>query len=88
MHLPPETKAWAVDTLRGHYNNVSCVIFHPRADLIISNSEDKTVRLWDLNKRNTIHTLRRESDRFWVIAAHPTMNLFASGKVFFLFFSP
>jgi hypothetical protein len=50
--------------------------------MIISNSEDKTVRLWDLNKRATVHTLRREQDRFWVIAAHPTMNLFASGNFY------
>ncbi len=25
-----DTKAWEVDTLRGHVNNVSCVIFHAR----------------------------------------------------------
>ena len=27
-------QAWEVDTCRGHYNNVSCVIFHPRQDLV------------------------------------------------------
>ena len=27
-----ESKAWEVDTCRGHYNNVSCVLFHPRQD--------------------------------------------------------
>ena len=31
-----DAKAWEVDTCRGHYNNVSCVMFHPRMDLIIS----------------------------------------------------
>lgn len=25
-----DSKAWEVDTCRGHYNNVSCVLFHPR----------------------------------------------------------
>ena len=25
-----ETKAWEVDTLRGHINNVSCALFHPK----------------------------------------------------------
>lgn len=25
-----ETKAWEVDTLRGHFNNVSCALFHAR----------------------------------------------------------
>lgn len=74
-----ESKAWEVDTCRGHYNNVSCCIFHPRQELILSNSEDKSIRVWDMSKRTCLHTFRRENDRYWVIGAHPTLNLFAAG---------
>lgn len=74
-----ETKAWEVDTCRGHYNNVSCAIFHPKQELILSNSEDKSIRVWDMSKRTCLHTFRREHDRYWVIAAHPTLSLFAAG---------
>lgn len=74
-----ETKAWEVDTCRGHFNNVTCCLFHPHQDLIISVGEDKTIRTWDLNKRTSVQSFRRESDRFWMIAAHPEMNLFAAG---------
>lgn len=74
-----DAKAWEVDTCRGHYNNVSCVMFHPRQDTILSNSEDKSIRIWDLTKRTCLHTFRREHERFWVLAAHPTLNLFAAG---------
>jgi len=74
-----DNKAWEVDTCRGHYNNVSCAIFHHRQELILSNSEDKSIRVWDMSKRNCLHTFRREHDRFWVIAGHPTLNLFAAG---------
>lgn len=41
--------------------------------------EDKTIRVWDLNKRSSVQCFKRESDRFWVIAAHPEINLFAAG---------
>lgn len=68
-----------VDTLRGHYNNVSCATFHPRKDMILSTSEDRSIKVWDLEKRVSIYTHRREVDRFWVIAAHPRENLFAAG---------
>ena len=78
-YLYTDSKAWEVDTCRGHYNNVSCVLFHPRQDIIMSNSEDKSIRVWDLTKRTCLHTFRREHDRFWVVAAHPTLNLFAAG---------
>uniref|UniRef100_A0ACD5TT30 Uncharacterized protein n=1 Tax=Avena sativa TaxID=4498 RepID=A0ACD5TT30_AVESA len=74
-----DTKAWEVDTLRGHMNNVSCVLFHAKQDIIVSNSEDKSIRVWDATKRTGIQTFRREHDRFWVLAAHPEMNLLAAG---------
>jgi hypothetical protein len=50
-------------------------------ELIVSCGEDKTVRVWDLAKRSAIQTFRREHDRFWVIAAHPQLNLFAAGAL-------
>jgi coatomer protein complex subunit alpha (xenin) len=74
-----ETKAWEVDTLRGHANNVSCCLFHPKHDLVVSNSEDRSIRVWDVSKRVGVQTFRREGDRFWILAAHPTQNLLAAG---------
>jgi coatomer protein complex subunit alpha (xenin) len=32
-----------------------------------------------LNKRTSVQSFKRENDRFWVIAAHPEINLFAAG---------
>lgn len=74
-----ETKAWEVDTCRGHFQNTSACLFHPHQDLILSVGEDKTIRIWDLNKRTSVQSFKRENDRFWVIAAHPEINLFAAG---------
>ena len=45
----------------------------------MSVGEDKTIRVWDLNKRTSVQSFKRENDRFWVIAAHPEINLFAAG---------
>ena len=72
-------KHWEMDAMKGHANNVSCVIFHPRLEVLLSNSEDKTLRLWDLNRRVQIHQTRRDTDRYWILAAHPTLNYFAAG---------
>ena len=74
-----ETKAWEVDSCRGHFNNVSMTLFHPRHELILSASEDKTIRVWDMTKRTAVQTFRRDHDRFWVLTAHPELNLFAAG---------
>jgi coatomer protein complex subunit alpha (xenin) len=74
-----DTKAWEVDTCRGHFQNASACLFHPHQDLILSVGEDKTIRVWDLNKRTSVQSFKRDVDRFWVIAAHPEINLFAAG---------
>ncbi|OZJ05293.1 hypothetical protein BZG36_01950 [Bifiguratus adelaidae] len=74
-----DTKAWEVDTCRGHFNNVLCAIFHPRQEFILSNGEDKSVRVWDMSKRTAVATFRRDQDRFWILTAHPELNLFAAG---------
>ncbi|OJJ60729.1 hypothetical protein ASPSYDRAFT_87305 [Aspergillus sydowii CBS 593.65] len=74
-----DTKAWEVDTCRGHFQNASACLFHPHQDLILSVGEDKTIRAWDLNKRTSVQSFKRDVDRFWVIAAHPEINLFAAG---------
>lgn len=65
------------DTLRGHYNNVVCAVFHPREDIILSCSEDRSIRIWDLDKRSSLYV--KGDERFWTIAAHPKENLFAAG---------
>lgn len=74
-----ETKAWYVDTCRGHFQNVAAALFHPHQELILSVGEDKSIRVWDVAKRTSVQTFKRENDRFWVIAAHPEINLFAAG---------
>lgn len=45
----------------------------------MSNSEDKSIRVWDMSKRTGVQTFRREHDRFWILAAHPEINLLAAG---------
>ena len=54
-------------------------MFHPRQDLILSSSEDKSIRVWDVQKRTGLQTFRRDHDRFWIMASHPALNLFAAG---------
>lgn len=58
---------------------MTCVIFHPRIEVLISCSEDKSIRIWDLSRRVCLQNVRRETDRFWILAVHPTLNYFAAG---------
>lgn len=60
---------------------MSCVAFHPKAEVIISNSEDKTQRVWDLRKKQEVDSFtNKELDRFWVTAVHQDNYYFAAGS--------
>jgi coatomer subunit alpha len=59
-----DSKAWVLDSLRGHAENVSCVLFNGKQqDLIISNSEDRTIRVWDMSRRAALQA--RHSPSLW-----------------------
>ena len=58
-------------TLSGHFSNVSSVAFlaspSTQSRLIVSNSEDKTLRIWGPSNTQ-IMTLKRENERFWCVS--------------------
>ena len=44
--------------LKGHKDNVISIQIHPRKNVLISGSNDETVKLWDIEKQRCIRTLR------------------------------
>lgn len=57
-----------------------CAIFHDKLDVIVSDSEDRSIKVWDLNKRVCIDTFKKDTDRYWVLALHPELNYLAAGS--------
>ena len=54
-------------------------MFHPKYDYAVSVSEDKTLKVWDYTNRIIIENYKRDTDRFWIVACHPTLNYLAAG---------
>ena len=73
-----QTKA-CLQTLEGHGHNVSSVCFHPRLPLIISASEDGTVRLWHSTTYRPETTLNYGMERAWCLAPTKDANKVAIG---------
>lgn len=57
-----------IQTLSGHASNVSYAVFHPSLPLIISGSEDGTVKLWHANTYRLESTLDYGLERAWCVA--------------------
>jgi coatomer subunit beta' len=68
-----------VQTLEGHTSNVSFAVFHPSLPLIISGSEDGTVKLWHSNTYRLESTLDYGLERAWCVSYRRTGNDIALG---------
>ncbi|KAM7272679.1 hypothetical protein ACFE04_027342 [Oxalis oulophora] len=67
------TKVWdyenqtCVQALEGHTNNVTAVCVHPELPIIITCSEDQTVRFWDSASYRLEKTVNYDLGRVWTI---------------------
>ena len=59
-----QTKA-CVQTLEGHTHNVSAACFHPELPIILSGSEDGTLRIWHANTYRLENILNYSMERLW-----------------------
>eukprot|EP00118_Oscarella_pearsei_P021080 m.234363 g.234363 ORF g.234363 m.234363 type:complete len:941 (+) comp40109_c0_seq13:64-2886(+) len=57
-----------IHTLEGHGQNVSAVRFHPSLPIILTGSEDGTVRIWHANTYRLETTLNYGLERVWTIS--------------------
>lgn len=68
-----------VQTLESHAANVSFAVFHPSLPIIISGSEDGTVKIWHSSTYRLESTLSYGLERCWCIAYRKTGNEVALG---------
>lgn len=64
--------------LKGHTDAVRCVRFEAAGGRLVSGSEDKTVRVWDLAKEGKSFAFSGHTDRVIAVAVATTASLVAS----------
>lgn len=57
-----------IQTLEGHTSNVSFAIFHPSLPIIVSGSEDGTIKIWHSSTYRLENTLDYGLERAWCVA--------------------
>ncbi|XP_047524227.1 coatomer subunit beta' isoform X1 [Pieris napi] len=68
-----------VQTLEGHTQNVSAVSFHPELPILLTGSEDGTVRLWHAGTYRLEFSLNYGFERVWTISSLHGSNNVAIG---------
>ena len=67
-------------TLLGHSGSVNSVAISPNGKIIASGSEDKTIKIWNLNTGTLLRTLTEHSWSVYSIAISPDGQTLASGS--------
>lgn len=68
-----------VATLTGHSHNVSFAVWHPQLPLIITGSEDNTIKLWNARSYKLEQTLNYGMQRAWCVCPKPNSSVVAFG---------
>ncbi|KAH7815699.1 Coatomer subunit beta' (CopB') [Monocercomonoides exilis] len=68
-----------VATLEGHLDNISFCMYHPHLPVIITGSEDRTVRVWSSLSYQLESTLEYDMGRLWCMAVSTESNKIAVG---------
>ena len=68
-----------VQTMEGHTNNVSFAVFHPNLPIIISGSEDGTIKIWNSGTYRIENTLSYALERSWCVSLRKDANEVAVG---------
>lgn len=68
-----------VQTLEGHTQNISAVCFHPELPIVLTASEDGTVKIWHAGTYRLECSLNYSFERVWTIACMRGSNNVAIG---------
>ncbi|RVE51053.1 hypothetical protein evm_004344 [Chilo suppressalis] len=68
-----------VQTLEGHAQNVSAVSFHPELPILLTGSEDGTIRIWHAGTYRLESSLNYGFERVWTISSMHGSNNVAIG---------
>ncbi|KAI0065970.1 coatomer protein [Artomyces pyxidatus] len=68
-----------VQTMESHTNNVSFAVFHPNIPIIVSGSEDGTIKIWNSGTYRLENTLSYGLERAWCVAVRKEGNEVAVG---------
>ena len=75
----PHLESLEPKRLAGHSGWVHSVAFSADGKWLVSGSEDKTLRVWEVGSGKCINTLQRPSDRIRAVAVSPDGQFLASG---------
>ena len=77
----PRVEVKNLGALEGHGDEVTCLSWSPDGRYLASSSYDRTVRVWDVERKSVVRVFRRHRDIVDCVAWSPSGRYLASGSV-------
>lgn len=75
-------------SLTGHKSNINCIDTHPmNPNLFVTCSYDKTIKTWDLEKKDYVENIAYHEDNIWAVKYSLNGKFVVSGSIIISFFS-
>ncbi|RDD39346.1 Striatin-3 [Trichoplax sp. H2] len=69
--IMPQHKTWTLKyTLRSHFDCVRSLAFHPYENLLVSASDDQTLKLWNLQQKGSKRNMQPEIEPLYTYRGH------------------
>lgn len=68
-------------SLKGHTKKVSCVIYHPNQNTVITASPDSQIRIWNVANAQTMHIVKAHEGAITAISLHATGDYILSTSI-------
>jgi len=81
ISMTPDLKLECINILSGHKNSIKALAISPNGYLLISGSQDKTLRVWNLKTGQFLHRLIGHDAAIYSIAISPNGRKLVSGSL-------
>ncbi|RHY30968.1 hypothetical protein DYB32_003871 [Aphanomyces invadans] len=69
-------------SMSGHRSPITCVVFHPVFSVVVTSSEDATIKVWDFETGEFERTLKGHTNAVQSVAFNPTGTLLGTAALF------
>ncbi len=72
LHMVEEDTAHTMLQMNGHTDVIYCIVFCPELSMVITGSDDKTPRVWNVATGECVHVLEGHTKSVLCAAVHGT----------------
>jgi WD40 repeat protein len=81
LHMVEQDTAHSMRLMDGHTENITCIVYCPELSKVITCSDDKTARVWNVATGECVHVLSDHTYPVFCAAVHGTTYVICTSSI-------